>query len=114
MSTELLSMTTDEFLNFINKFPQLGGISVLDHESAEGCHEDVRVGDVCIYYDYCTDDVRNTKEEDQFCEWVFNYERTGMLGLIREFMADQGYEEIDEHDGSGNGLYYGSIQYRKA
>lgn len=113
MSTELLNMTTDEFLTFINKYPHLGGISVLDHESAEGTHEDLRVGDVCIYYDYCTDDAGRI-ECDEFCEWVFGYDRAQMMGLIGEFMADQGYKQIDDNDGSGNGLYYGSIQFRKA
>jgi hypothetical protein len=115
MAIELLEMTTAEFLDFINKYPHLGGITVMEHDDVSSSVDDLRVGDVCLYYDYCTDDC-DRDEESAFCEWAFGSDvhDFGVLGVIDQFMANQGYKEVDTVDGSGGGLHYGIVQYRKA
>ena len=114
MAIELLEMTTSEFLNFVNKYPQLGDITVMEHEDVSGSVDDLRVGDVCLFYDYCTDDL-NIDESNEFHNWAWGKDVNddGVLGVIDEFMANQGYKEVDTVDGSGGGLCYGIIQYRK-
>ena len=114
MAIELLEMTTSEFLNFINKYPQLGGITVMNHEDCVGSVDNLRIDDVCLYYDYCTDDL-DIDESNAFCNWAWgnNVNDDGVLGVIDQFMANQGYKEVDTIDGSGGGLHYGIIQYRK-
>ena len=116
MAIELLQMNTQEFLRFINKFPHLGDITVMDHDDVEGNVQDLRVGDVCLFYDYCTDDCSKA-ELNEFYEWMSPNDyrnKLSVFDIINQFMDEQGYEEIETVDGSGNGLHYGVIQYRKA
>lgn len=106
MSIELLEMSPTEFFNFINKFPDLGDITVLDHSEASGSLDDLQPDDLVVYYDFCTDDLDNT---DEFNYWINN-----SLELITDYMTDIGYEMAAELDGSGGGLHYGVLQFRKA
>lgn len=112
MSFELLQMSTQEFLTFINKYPQFGSIEILNDEQLESSEIDHMPGDVVIFYDYCTDEA--TREEShELCEWLFGHHDRGILDIIHDFMVKDGYSEIDENDGSGGGLYYGTVHYRK-
>lgn len=108
MSEQLFAVSIPEFLNHTNLFPNLGDTTVLDHDEAKGSVDDLQEDDVVIYYDYCTDYIAET-EAIKFRHWHFEEQTT----LINNFMTDLGYELINELDGSGDGLYYGILQYRK-
>ena len=109
MAIELLEMSTEEFLQFINKYPELGDITVLDLTEAADTFSDLQPDDIVIYHDYCTDDIRRSVQEDVFYDWLMR-----IFDTIDEFMADRGYTiKADEQDGSGGGLWYGAVVYRK-
>lgn len=104
----------NKFLNHFNKFPQFGGSSVLAHEDC-GFDEDrdLKSDDIVVYYDYCTDDCTDSKEVDAFAEWIFGHSHKEFIGCLTMYMRHHGYKLFDEQDGSGNGLYYGIMHFRK-
>ena len=104
-----LEVTTEEFLKMVNKFSDLGDISVLDEETISGCHDCSEPGDVALYYDFCTDEA-TPEQANEFSRWVFDELQEQLI----IFMASQGFKFIEDNDGSGNGLYYGSLLFRKA
>jgi hypothetical protein len=109
MAIELFEMSTEEFLAFVSKYPQLGSFSVLDFDDAVDTFPDLRPDDVVIYHDYCTDDIRHSKKEEVFIGWL-----DATLYVVDSFMTGQGYTvKIDQLDGSGGGLWYGATVYRK-
>ena len=115
MSIELLKMSPAEFLMLTSKFEHLGSTTVLSHDDGQldNVH-DLESTDIVIYYDYVTDDCDKT-ECDAFHDWLEGNNSTpGLLDMLTSFMSDNGYDLLDEHDGSGNGLIYGTMQYRKA
>ena len=87
--------------------------TIKDHgfEEAEEC-------DVVIHYDYMTDELDGGycdkenyggSECEKWLEWYSNK----LFSEIYELMSELGYEEVDEMDGSGGGMYYGQILFRK-
>ncbi len=88
-----------------------GSISVLD----SGDHGDAGIegttpDDIIIYYDYCTDDL-SSDETDRLIEWLFD--SSSGLRRFTQALANLGYNEFGDNDGSGGGLYYGCIAFRK-
>ena len=116
---DLLEDTMEEFLTTLGQLPFTpedsdsdsdsgGHLTVLPFEDIENCHfVPILEGDIAIYYDYSTDNMTYA-EINKFHEW-FNV----MLSHLNNYMTDLGYEEVDNSDGSGGGLYYGSNLYRK-
>jgi hypothetical protein len=100
-------MNIQNTLNQLNSEMSCGDITLLDTNDETfkqiGMDGDPEPTDVVIYYDYDFDD--NT--EDQY--WVFDH----ALPTIATYMESRGYEEVYDNDGSGGGLVYGAIVYRK-
>ena len=108
MAIELLEMSTEEFLTFINKYPEFGDFTVQGYEEFIDTFPQMRPGDVGIYHDYCTDDCRGSSKENEFFRWLDKTHR-----IVDQFMREKGYKMVDECDGSGGGLWYGGALYRK-
>jgi hypothetical protein len=91
------------------KFDTLGDIHELPHsEAVNNVARPLQPSDVVIFYDYCTDEASD-QLTDEFIEWLWKYSYAG----LDKIMASLGYTMIGENDGSGNGLYYGTLHYRK-
>ncbi len=93
------------------QFQHDGHIGVLEQDQNENCGvDDTTPDDIAIYWDFCTDELSND-QTDKLIEWLFDSD-TG-LNLLMEVMTSWGYKMIGDHDGSGGGLYYGALVYRK-
>jgi len=90
-------------------------------EMLENCHSD-QVGKVnsrthvILYYDYNRDELdeldAQIKDTTKY-QKIFNaFDKLYVDGIANAY-SKLGYEHIDTTDGSGNGLYYGSILLRK-
>ena len=109
MSTGPFEAKLSKLLMLLERFPHLGNTTVLPHDDC-GFEEDhdLTATDIVVYYDYVTDDCDKT-ERDKFGDWL-----TDLLSGTTKFMEYSGYKLIDENDGSGNGMHYGILQFRKA
>ena len=101
-------------LNGVWKVDGCNGFSVIDKDQYEcygfeGENEDDMSGCIGIDYDYCSDEMDNS---DELISWLYDDVDGGWMS-IRKWMSDNGYEEIDCNDGSGNGLFYGGTLFRK-
>lgn len=79
--------------------------------------DDVQPGDLVVGFDYWTDELKgNNREEyagsecEDFVNWI---DSTLWRGAYHQIMAKFGYQEVDDRDGSGGGLYYGASLFRK-
>lgn len=101
----------NKFLELINTYTNLGNITVLDLEQARSSHADVRDTDICIFYDFSTDEASDD-EQERFVAWLWGQDGN-IINQITQYMKYSGYYMIEDVDGSGGGLYYGSLQFRK-
>jgi hypothetical protein len=71
------------------------------------CYKD---GDIIISYDFSTDELSNegengtysNSEDDKWCKWYHDQ----LWSYVDHYMSDIGFNNmVDEHDGSGGGLY---------
>jgi hypothetical protein len=99
-------------LDKLNAYPTLGNSSVFVNSGQEfGFEVEVLPDDVTIYNDFCDDDLRGDDDAvNKFRTW---YTET-LYDQLVEYMAKLGYTFIDENDGSGGGLHYGAMLFRKA
>ena len=106
-----------KFLNHYNYYPKLGNLSVITHDEASlGDEADLAPSDIVVYYDFSDEELWGKKEEsDKFVSWMLgdNCKTNGVLEAIEIYMKHYGYNLFYEQDGSGNGLYYGILQFRK-
>jgi len=102
-----------ELLKVINAEYDCGEFDVMSLDEARDAVEgvDVKDGDIVIHYDYCSDEL-NDAEKNKLCDWLYNSSIGGWTA-IRDLLSNQGYDEVDECDGSGGGLYYGLTVFRK-
>lgn len=100
------NMYITDFMDVINNENKTGSISFLEDFSDAAFSKPHLPTDVAIFYDYCTDDM----DESDWDEWDNWYQH--MFTRLHDVMDVNGYEAIDETDGSGGGLYYGAILYR--
>ena len=87
-------------------------ISVVDEETLKNQYDEdseikYKEGDIGIYYDYCEDEL--TEEQ---CEHI-SEESDKQLEMVTELLQNNGYNLTDHIDGSGNGMVYGLILFRK-
>ena len=81
-------------------------------------HDEVQPGDLVLGFDYWTDELKGHGRDEEYagseCEdfikWIHS---TIWNGALNQIMWQFGYEEVDCHDGSGGGLYYGATLFRK-
>ena len=92
-------------LDNLNQGYQCGGIEIMPYEPETFDDFTLLPTDITIYYDFVADD---EPVEDQ----AFN-EYESALELTNQLMAQNDWQLINELDGSGGGLYYGSSTYRK-
>ena len=112
------------FLNQLNSEPEALGAGrfqlaedVYEAENGDSIistiskHIDVEVedSDIVIDYDFCGDDL--SQEDDETLSFWLN---DGAINSLDVFLANHGFEEVYDLDGSGDGLYYGARVYRKA
>ena len=102
------------------KKAECSGLTVeLDFEQMKCYHHDVtQSNDIVISYDYWTDELQGLGRDEVYagseCEQVCNwFDEVLWRGTICNFMAKFHYYAVDDTDGSGGGLYYGSWLYRK-
>lgn len=67
--------------------------------------------DLVIEYSYDNDHLSND-ESDELIDWLYGDEDGGWR-VLKKWMSDNGYHEVYDNDGSGNGLYYGVVVFRK-
>lgn len=117
---ELLAVTPEELCevitescpikNPVDEEGGLGNFSLLD--DAHEHYENLQDGDICVYYDYCDDDLRGTDDRTEvnaLNDWLYDV----AWPTVHKYMRDNEYEEVYENDGSGNGLMYGMVVFRK-
>ena len=68
---------------------------------------------VILYYDYNSDELNEQIKDKNKHHELFNQFDKLYVDDIRAAYNKLGYELVEEHDGSGNGLFYGSILLRK-
>ena len=113
MDQVMVSKLNKFFVHF-DKFPKFGSLSVLSHRDVNnGDDVDLDPSDIVIYYDYNNEECTE-EEADALFEWLFGHEKQTILETIELYMRHYGYKLFDEQDGSGNGLYYGTLHFRKA
>lgn len=99
-------------MNNLNAHPQRGRIYVMDPTVDDIGLENVLPGDVVIAPDFDDDELRAAGDTDGVNELAEWYNSTLYIQIDR-VMSSLGYDMIHENDGSGGGLYYGIVQYRK-
>ena len=100
-------MQIQDFMDIINNESTTGSVGFHAELDECGFSEPYLPTDIAIFYDYCTDDM----DEPTWDAWDNWYQH--MLARLADFMDANGWEAIDENDGSGGGLYYGAILYRQ-
>lgn len=110
--------TIENFLNHLNtgKWKDQGSFSLRDDkvkDLREMYSEKIKGGDKVIEYSYW-DDGLSRNEIDEMIDWLYERPDSGW-GLVRDRMKKMGYEEVTDidMDGSGNGLYYGIVVFRR-
>jgi hypothetical protein len=105
-------MDLQTVIDALNNEWTCGEICLMSYpESVDTGIDDVQPTDIMVYYDYCADDLSST-DENKLSEWLYSTPNGG-LDAIGKYLASQGYEVVGENDGSGGGLYYGAINFRK-
>lgn len=98
-----------ELLVHLNKNEFDVSFEFLDNELNEVPHSDYDPHrDVVLYYDG-TDEDFDAVKTNAMREWLYNE----AWPSINACMKANGFYEADIQDGSGNGLYYGSVQYKQ-
>lgn len=98
-------------LDQLNIYPTLGSITAFVDADVNFGFEEILPDDVVIYTDFTDDDLGNdTDAVNEFHTW---YNDTLMNQLIAH-MDKLGYTFLEDSDGSGGGLYYGGMLFRKA
>lgn len=101
-------MDIAQMLELLNVWDKFGSVTILDGEDRKGCgYDDLRDGDIVVFYDWVEDDM-TPEEEDRFEAWLDTY-----FTCMGKVLFDNGYHEVHHNDGSGNGLTYGCVVYRK-
>lgn len=100
------NMYITDFMDVINNENKTGSISMVGDIDECSFSEPHLPTDVAIFYDYCTDDM------DELAWEAWNNWYQHMFTRLHDVMDVNGYEAIDDNDGSGGGLYYGAILYR--
>lgn len=100
------NMYITDFMDVINNENKTGSISMVGDIDECSFSEPHLPTDIAIFYDYCTDDM----DESTWEAWNNWYQH--MFTRLHDVMDVNGYEAIDDNDGSGGGLYYGAILYR--
>lgn len=103
-----MSNAINEFMSSLNIYPRHGRIDVLD-PAFDDCGLELLPDDVAIAPDFMDDDCVDSDERNQLAEWYYDT----LYTQIHQYMTQLGYALIHEADGSGGGLYYGLVQYRK-
>ena len=120
--TTLHTVITDQLktLASTNPYPVTGGANSIYLETN---YEDIKSyameaaqeGDVIVGYDFCTDEIsargqewEGSEEQDWLDNWYYS-----VFEAIDVIMAIHGYQQVDECDGSGGGLWYGGMLFRK-
>lgn len=102
----------DSLLEQVNSVWSCGRFELIeDEEGRQVGFEEVLDDDIVIYYDYADDEL-GREETNKLVNWLYDDPKGGWL-LMKSFLRSKGYVEVDEHDGSGNGLYYGATLFRK-
>ena len=102
-------MDINTLLNELNVFSQIGSVSLVEDENRNNCgFDDVKDGDLMVYYDWM-DDGLSEDDVKKFQEWYYDEFFTN----LSTEMSKLGYSEVDEVCGSGGGLYYGVVLFRK-
>lgn len=112
---ELLTVTPQELCQTLTTscpFSHLGNFSILTKEEAMDNFPEYQEGDVAFYYNYNDDELREVQAYDKQ-NILIDYLYDEAWLTISEYMQDKGYEEVENIDGSGNGLYYGMVVFRK-
>jgi hypothetical protein len=99
-------------LDQLNSYPTLGNTNVFVNSGQEfGFESEVLPDDVVIYNDFMDDDLRGDIDAvNKFCTW---YNETLVSQLV-DHMAKLDYVLVEDCDGSGGGLHYGAMLFRKA
>lgn len=100
------NMYITDFMDVINNENKTGSISMVGDIDECAFTVPHLPTDVAIFYDYCTDEIADSAF-DSWDEWYQH-----MFTRLHNVMDVNGYEAIDDNDGSGGGLYYGAILYR--
>lgn len=95
----------NDFFVIVNAESKYGNLSTVEPD-VTGI-DNLKQDDVCVYYDYCLDDM----PEEDYNDWESWFDQ--MLKRIDLIMYSIGYSYVDENDGSGGGLIYGARVYRK-
>ena len=100
------------YLNEWNEWNEYGNFSLLSYEDALGSVPPEELAlqpdDIAIYYDYCDDEL-SEGDKDRLSGWLYD----DAWPLIHKYMEVNKYVEVFENDGSGSGLYYGMVVFRK-
>lgn len=104
-----LNIQIERFLPVINKFPQFGSIQVSDHDEVGETFGELRPDDVVIYCDFMDDNCESDDQRDQLVTWYCDELTSELIALMGRF----GYAFSADSDGSGGGLYYGAMLFRK-
>ena len=65
-------------------------------------HVDIKEGDICINYDFWSDELSESEESTWF-DWYDDVLHPSIHSIINKF----DYKIIEDMDGSGGGLFYG-------
>jgi len=94
----------------VNRYPELGHIEVMGPLDQDyGFDVQVHPDDVVIYTDFTDESLTDDDSINQFAEWYNNTLHYNIEKQMRMF----GYQAIAGNDGSGGGLYYGAILFRR-
>jgi hypothetical protein len=105
-------MTIQQLCTELNKVFTCGTFEVMDSDMCDQAgFNDAEPEDIGIYYDYISDEL-SEPEKDKLVTWLYD-DPNGGHEVIKSWMSSNGYELINEIDGSGDGMYYGGTLYRK-
>ena len=93
----------------INQYPQYGTIEFVDHEQVGETFGPLQDDDLVVYYDFMDDECESQDEVDNLAGWYHDELPQQLVVLLDRF----GYRFLSDMDGSGGGLYYGAIVFRK-
>ena len=105
-------MGLQKVIDSLNQQWDCGDFSIMDHTIAlDTGLQDIQPDDIVVYYDYCSDELSDD-DSDKLVEWLYD-DPNGGWNLIRSYLLTQGYVEVADSDGSGNGLFYGANLFKK-
>ena len=106
-------MSLQDVVNHLNNQWLCGNFEIMSHADAADIsfENSIQTDDIIVSYDYCDDEL-DPANINHLVQWLYD-DPNGGWNAVRNYLSQQGFAEIEDQDGSGNGLYYGAALFRK-